>query len=703
MRISLDWVKELVNIENISLDEVVQKLTLGGFEVEEILDLIINNNQQTILEISATANRADSLSIKGISKEIGILLNRPSNISQYSTNSFELERVIHNSIVIKNNLEDCSTFIAISIENISNSNSPKWLQQKLLASELTPLNNLLDFQNYILLETGYPFEFYDLEKVQKKSNFESISLNLEFANSNVQLTTNNKSNHSLTDQILIVKNDKDILSIAGIIPNLEFSYDRNTTHLLIEGSIFNSKKIRQTARTLGLRTNRSSRYEKNLNKSFIVEALSRLILLLKIENPNIICKLNTITQKPDPSNFFINLKYETIKEILGPVVTKEITPQYILSTQVSEYLNRLNFEYNFNEQNLSWEIQIPESRFNDITREIDVIEEIGRLHGFNNFVTSLPQVKKIGREDNSYQIRKKITSCFLNQGLNELVNYSLVKKSNNNYIEIINPLLLDYSTLRISLLPNLLKNISENEKQGNLNIQGFEYGHVFSGNISNDYKEVEYIAGIFGSTSRKISWSGTLPILSWFEAKRRIEELFNKLNILVYWRHGLLEAYQNFFHPYKTSNLYLFNGNNIGIFGQIHPLVAKNLNISPKLYLFEFNFELLKNEIEKNQLPVYKNYSSYPKITKDLSFFIEKDILFSQIKSTILKNGTEFLIQVQLLDEYKGKSIPITSKSLCIQLVFQSDKKTLTNEKIESIIEIIKTKLTEKFNIVTRI
>lgn len=703
MRISLDWVKELVNIENISLDEVVQKLTLGGFEVEEVLDLIINNNQQTILEISATSNRADSLSIKGISKEIGILLNRPANISQYSTNFFELERIIHNSRVIENNLEDCLTFIAISIENISNSNSPKWLQQKLLASELTPLNNLLDFQNYILLETGYPFEFYDLEKVQKKSHSESISLNLEFANSNVQLTTNNKSNHSLTDQILIVKNDKDILSIAGIIPNLEFSYDRDTTHLLIEGSIFNSKKIRQTARTLGLRTNRSSRYEKNLNKSFIVEALSRLILLLKIENPNIICKLNTITQKPDPSNFFINLKYETIKEILGPVVTKEITPQYILSTQVSEYLNRLNFEYNFNEQNLSWEIQIPESRSNDITREIDVIEEIGRLHGFNNFVTLLPQVKKIGREDNSYQTRKKITSCFLNQGLNELVNYSLVKKSNNNYIEIVNPLLLDYSTLRISLLPNLLKNISENEKQGNLNIQGFEYGHVFSGNISNDYKEAEYIAGIFGSTSRKISWSVTLPILSWFEAKRRIEELFNKLNILVYWRHGLLKAHQNFFHPYKTSNLYLFNGNSIGIFGQIHPLIAKNLNISPKLYLFEFNFELLKNEIEKNQLPVYKNYSSYPKITKDLSFFIEKDILFSQIKSTILKNGTEFLIQVQLLDEYKGKSIPITSKSLCIQLVFQSDKKTLTNDKIESIIEIIKTKLTEKFNIVTRI
>lgn len=707
MQISLDWVSELVNIEDVSLDNLIEKLTLGGFEVEETLELEINERKAIALDISATANRADSLSIKGISKEIGGLLDKPYKNSRYLTNSFDCHELIKNSLQYCDELDNYSTFIAITVENITDFTIPKWINEKLVCSGLQPMNNLLDFQNYILLETGYPFEFYDLNKIRSKLYYSNFNLILTKA-SESSFLANNQSEYTLNKDILLLKADNLDLSIAGVISHNEVSYTNQTKALLIEGSIFNSKKIRQQSRVLGLRTDRSARYEKGLNNSYLIEPIYRLISLLKISNPNLICKIHTASQNRKKGLTNIILIYENITEILGPISgnSNDIdTVKYLLPNQISDYLKRLKFKFLFDETRSIWNVQIPDSRIDDITREIDLIEEIGRLHGFNNFVINLPKIHTIGIEDFSYQARKKITSCFLSEGFNELIQYSIVSDqlTDKNTLKLVNPLLSDCSSLRSSLLPNLVNTVSENLKQGNLNLEGFEYGHVFSGNITSKYIESEQVSGIFGGVKLKTHWSELPKYLSWFEGKGKIEEIFRKLNILIYWKNCLSKTYKQILHPYRTAQLCLMNGDILGVFGQIHPILAKQKNISSELYLFEFNFELLKNELLNTKLPFYHRYSLYPTIIKDLSFIVDQTVSFDKIQQTILENGTKFLVQIKLLDEYRGASIPEEKTSLCIQLTFQSTKKTLVNKEIEDIMNHLQSVLIERYNIMARI
>lgn len=706
MQISLKWLNELVTIERIDLEYLIEKLTFGGFEVEEILQVEINNQKTISLDISATANRSDSLSIQGISTEIAALLNTPSKISKYSLKNLNWKEQIDNLCPFVPNHNDYSRFLAITVENVTNFTIPQWLKQKLIYSGITPVNNLLDFQNYLLLETGYPFEFYDLDKIYSKLKTSKFNLIITNQNNEEEFSASNNLKYTLNSSILTVRANELPLSIAGIISNKDFCYSNTTKSLLIEASIFNSTKIRQQSRMLGLRTDRSARYEKSIKDSHLVESFYRLISLLKISNPNLTCKLHTVSQTFKQNLHPICLRYKTINEILGPVKESANSNFSSITTEtVTNYLDRLNFTYSFDNSKLIWKVDIPYLRSEDITREIDLIEEIGRLHGFNNFLTRLPNIKTIGIEDYSYQTRKRITSCLLNLGFTELIHYSLVNQTTflNNPIKLINPLVNDCSNLRSSLLPNLIKTIQENLKQGNSSIEGFEYGHIFSGNILGEFQEKEYIAGIFGSLKIKRTWSESPKSLTWFEGKGKIEQFFKQLNILTYWKTYSSSNYSQLLHPYCTAELYLQNQINLGVFGQIHPILAKKLNLSPELYLFEFDFEQIKNQIQTNKLSIYQEYSFYPKIVKDLSFIIHQTISFEQIRETLYWNGTKFLVQINLLDEYRGNSIPENHTSLCLQLIFQSNEKTLQNKEVESIINNLQLLLIKNFNATIRV
>lgn len=700
MQISLKWVNELVNIETVNLDDLIEKLTLGGFEVEEIFKLEINNKKEIALDISATANRSDSLSIQGISNEVAALLNISVQPAKYSITNLNWKSNIENLSSIIQNKQNCSTLIAMTVENLNDFRIPKWIKNKLLSSGITPRNNLLDFQSYILLETGYPFEFYDLDKIHSALNDPKFNLTIETCTNEEQFLAANDTNYSLNKFISVVKANNLPISIAGIIPRKEFCYSEDTTSLLIEGSIFNSISIRQQSRTLGLRTDRSARYEKSLKNTNLLESFYKLISLLRVCNPTLVCKLHTIKESVKQNIKPIVLQYKTIKEILGPVNETIVTNSYIKPDLITNYLNRLNFNHIFDESKLTWDVKIPYLRSDDITREIDLVEEIGRLHGFNNFISRLPKIKTIGNEDLSYQTRKKITSCFLNLGFNELIHYSLVKEKTfaTNEIKLVNPLIADYSNLRSTLLPSLIQTVQENLKQGNSLIEGFEFGHVFYGEILNHFEEKEHLAGVFGGINKKSSWSDSSNPLTWFEAKGKVEQFLNQLNLTNHWETYLVPKNNKMYHPYCTAQIYLDNKVELGTFGQINPILANRLNLPLNLYLFEFDFESIKNQIQINRLKMYQNYASYPKIVKDLSFIIHEDISFSQIKDLLDVNGTKFLSSINLLDEYKGESIPENHISLCLQLTFQSNEKTLQNKEIENIISNLQLLLIDKLD-----
>jgi len=703
MQIPLKWINELVKVESINLDDLIEKLTLGGFEVEEIIKLEIDDQPQLALDISATANRSDSLSIQGISTEIAALLNKPTTISTYSFKNATWEKQLYDSVATISTSENCSTLLGVILENVTDFTVPKWIKQKLISSDRIPVNNLLDFQNYILLETGYPLVIYDFNKICSQLDSSNFKLSISKAINKQEFTAINDIVYNLNSSNLIVKADYLPLSIAGIIENKDFHCSEHTISLLIEGSIFNAATIRQQSRSLGVRTDRSAKYEKSLKNTYLIESIYRLISLLRISNPNIICKLHTFDQISEQEFQTILLRYQTISKILGPIKNHKNEFNYIKPEVITDYLTRLNFEVSYDTSNLSWKVKIPHSRSEDLRREIDLIEEIGRLHGFNNFVTKLPKIKNMGNEDPSYRTRKKITSCLLNLGFNELIHYSLVNEKTflNNEIKLINPLLSDCSNLRSSLLPNLIKTLQENLKQGNSFIEGFEYGHVFSKDIGAKFKEKEYVAGIFGGIKTKLSWSDSETALNWFEAKGKIEQFFKQLNLLTYWKNFTSNT-NTIFHPYKSGEVYLLDGIKLGNFGQVHPILANQLSISSQIYLFEFDIEVITHQLQQNKLVIYREYPIYPKVIKDLSFIIQQKIQFEKLQEALYWNGTKFLVEVNLLDEYKGKSIPEGSTSLCLQLIFQSKEKTLENKEIENIMTNLQSVLINKFNALIR-
>lgn len=709
MQISLNWINELVDIETVKLDDLIDKLTLGGFEVEEVFEFEINRQKQTILDISATANRSDSLSIQGISGEIATLIDKPKKISNYAKANSKWTKIIEDKVEVLSNHSNFSIFLAVIVENLRTLEVPKWISQKLLSSGIVSSNNLSDFQNYILLETGYPFEFYDFDSLSLNLDTSKFNIFLENSVNQQKFLASNDSEYNLNSSILTVSVNQIPISIAGLIPAKNIIPSKTTNKLLIEGSIFNAAKIRQQSRNLGLRTERSARYEKSLRNTYLIESLYRLISLLRISNPDLTCKLHTIKKSIEQSFEPILLKYERVIKILGPALRssnnnlksihsyryKSVSPK-----EISNYLIRLNFDFRYDKDNLHWFVTVSHSRVEDITREIDLIEEIGRLHGFNNFLTTLPKIKRIGREDSNCKIRKKITACFLNLGLSELIHYSLVNQKTLlvNDIELLNPLLSDYGNLRSSLLPNLIKTVQENFKQKNLLMEGFEYGHVFSSDPLLKFKEQELVAGIFGGMKSKLSWLNLETSLTWFEAKGKIEQLFSQLNLITYWQKCSNIKSNKLFHPYCSADIYLSNGKILGNFGQIHPILANQLNLPLEIYLFEFNIERLDSNLQTNKLALYKPYSLYPKIIKDLSFVIRRNIEFEKIQQLLYWNGTEFLIHINLLDEYRGQFIPENHTSLCLQLIFQSNKQTLKTKKIETIMEKLQDILIQNFN-----
>lgn len=706
MQISLRWLKELVNLETISVETLITKLTLGGFEVEEVLEVELENETTLALDISSTANRSDSLSIQGLSLEIAALLNHNPIQLAYSTKTYpwvqEFESLNFNDPIQTN----CSGFISLIIENLSSFKSPKWLQQKLISSGFPVENNLSDFQNYILVETGYPLEFYDFDKITAKVPNSQIQLSFKRLKEPCEFVATNGNQYLLEESVLVVKADNLPISIAGIISSNETTYSTDTKTLLVEASIFNAAQIRQQSRILGLRTDRSARYEKSIKNTTLLEAVYRLISLLRIENPKLICKLHTIS-KPikDPVRKII-LSYEKVKQVLGPIQrTKTSEDEYISPELITEALRRLQFQVTYDSEKHNWDITIPSFRNDDIVREIDVIEEIGRLYGFNNFLTRLPSLKNLGKEDWDYRTRKKLTSCLINLGLTELIQYSLVNQESyfKNEVELINPLVKDYSKLRSSLLPNLLKAVEENFKKGNSVLEGFEYGHIFSIDSSSAILEKEVVAGIFGGFPTKSNWSATSTPLSWFESKGRMEQLFKKLNIVAYWQSYQPIREKNIFHFYCTAELFLSDGTKLGIFGQVSPILAKKLNISTNIYLFELEFDPIKAQLQQNKLAVYQDYSSYPKIIKDLSFIVKDTISFSKIKEVLYLNGSQFLKEINLLDEYRGQSIPSNHTSLCLQLIFQSEVETLQTENVETILTNLTNILTHEFHATIRV
>lgn len=712
MLISLNWLKsfvaidEISNFKKLSVNEKLMtyfqfptnQLTLTGFELENLFEKKIENKNDIILEIDTTPNRSDITNIIGFSREIKSLMNFPlRNTIVYRTNEIptNLDFTKNKKTLNTQTLKYATSLILFQITNVKVKNSPNWLKKRLLSNNILPKNTITDLAAYVTLEWGQPINIYDLNKIKSLFSVEDkkIQIGMRKAKSGEIFNAINDENYILDSEEIVLTANNIPIAISGIISQKDLEVNLETNEILIECSNFFAKKITQTSKHLRLKTNTSSLHGKNISHTLSNLAFQHLIKLINLSNGNKNCE-NIILLKPqkDLINRFIKIEYLKIQKILGKIKNQTSS---LTKLEIIDACERLNFKV-IESDNNNCIVHVAEYRAHLIETDFDVIEEIGRIYGFNNLSSILPDTKKLGQITNEKQLIDITKNFLIIEGFNELVQYSFASKKNNQNIQIVNPLGNEYSTLRTSLLDNLIETQIYNKNQRNSNSSYFEIGRVFSKKYQEEYTMV---GGVFGSEDYKNTWNSKVQNLSWYAGKCFLNSLFQNINLEIQWEQ-LNENIGEEFHPKRSAILHskLIE---IGTFTQIHPLYAKQKNISPSLLFFEINLTRL-SQLEKRNNEKYQNFSIYPKITKDISFEIENNISVDKFRNKIKETFqnlkvNELELDVQLFDNYQIENT-INKRRLGFKLNYQSKNKTLLNSEIEKITERIFVILTNYLN-----
>jgi len=685
MKVSWKWLHEIVDLQDITLTEFTNKLTLAGFEVEQIYNK--EDIEDTIIDIDITANRLDISSLVGIAREISIIFNR-----QLKENTLEY-RNIHTDLQTSNsNLDNFDTIKYISditiniITDIKNQESPKWLKNRLITYDISPCHVLSDIAQYIQIKWGQNIEIFDSHKIDL--DIIQTSLFKICRNDTNHIINTNRIHNNELPYVLMYK--KQNLSILGIKCNENLIADQFTSSIILSSHICNSQYLKQITKKLKLRNEKSIKQQ--TRSDFIYAYNEALDLIINLTKGNI--SQNYQYHKEPCHQCSIILHQENINAILGPI--NDIQQRYLSKQEIVNILDQLQFKNTY--RNHIFNITIPIHRQHDITREIDIIEEIGRIYGFNHFIDDLPQ-KFI--QDNSapvFLFTKKIRNILRNLGLHEVIHYSLIKKQTHNQeiISIINPLLEDQSQLRTFLLPNLIKTKQYNVKQKNLLNETFEIGKIFKDNQSKTYKlqEIIHIAAIISNTNYiRYNWSHKPQELTWFQAKGHLEEFLERLHANIVWKQYNYISSQNdefhkLFHPQRTAILYNHLTNEkIGVFGQLNLKSAKKLQINDLNYIFEMDLYSLMRSINpvSHLNYIIKPYSHYPSVTRDISLILRNNESTEFIKKQILNQNKDLIESIEILNEYKQKFVDDIKRHISFRIRYRAYNRTLNSIDIQQI------------------
>nr|YP_010156570.1 phenylalanyl-tRNA synthetase [Laminaria rodriguezii]QQY85103.1 phenylalanyl-tRNA synthetase [Laminaria rodriguezii] len=753
MYISLKWVQELIGLQNLTLIDLVNRLTLAGFEIESIDKKKYFKSNDLILDISFTANRADVSNIRGLITEITALFNSnlflqtPTNIKPLillnsykktlnSTQRFYSQSINYRSLLKSRNFEyfkhykilgweyslwerylqkksfskviknltsenllysdDCVTLFNMESQKLRIKESPYWIKKRLLLMGFKPVNNVIDTINYLLVETGQVFFAYDLEALQQLAETSEINFVPNYATEKSLFPIEESKIIELTKDVLVLNINNKIISIAGLIQNYHTLVNTDTSYVILQYGLYDSKKIKKSSKILGLRTDYSIKLEKQTDLNLMEQAHLRLMHIfwtqnIKFEpmgaNKNLFFSLKNnsslLSRYVEQSEKKIRIVYENLKRLTGPFNTTTELSNF----QIITNLKLLNFKVRF-ETGQNCYLFIPLTRRLDIEREVDVIEEVVRTIGFNKFEPLNLSNHEVGSLTKIEKLKRQLRNYFINLGFNESIHSILMKKTSEDEIRLKNPLFNESSALRLSLLDGLIEKIQFNQKNIGESFETFELGRVYKHLVDGDKKEVEVISGVFGGKNFRSNWGSENSTINWFEAKGLLEIFLEKLNIPVsiYWNPA--NNYGTKFHPNLTTELFT-GGQKLGVFGQIHPTLALKNNISRKVYLFEMDIEVLNHFSQSKTLINYLPYSSYPISNVDLSFIVKKSIFFQEIEQIISTFGQPLLKSVSLFDYYSKEPIKKGYCSLSFKLQFQSKIRTLSSDEVAELINPI--------------
>ena len=620
------------------------------------------NLDDEVIDFELTSNRGDLLSVLGMAYEIGALYNR--KVEDIELDYPKVKGKMNFNLGIET--KKCSLFLAKKALNVTIKESPDFIQKRLIASGIRPINNVVDISNYVMLETGQPLHFYDDDSL-------GDTLIVRDAKDNEELVTLDNIKRKLSKDDIVIADANNAIGLAGVMGGLSTEVEETTKNILIEAAIFDNVSIRLTSKKI-LRSEASNRFEKGLDPNRTYMAMERSCYLLhKYADADIVDDI-TIFDESDKSDKVINITVENINDLLGLEIPK---------CEIIDIFKRLGFGVLDKSNNLK--VTVPSRRI-DISIKEDLIEEIARIYGIDKIVGTLPVLKI--KEGSFNKFIRGIRQMLSSLGLNETMSYTLIPNDLSHLytledfdeINLLDPMSDDHKTLRYSLLPSMMLTYEYNAKRNNKDLSIFEIGKKFK-KVDGNYYESNSLAilmsGIntFGLRKEKIDF---------YDIKGIMEEVLDSLGFKNRYSLNTTNLPKEF-HPSSSANIIL-NGKNIGIIGKVHPNIMKD-----DVYLMEIDLDLISSfGVSKLE---YKEFSKYPSIIKDIAFIFDKKIKNEDIIMTIKKSGGKYLSNIELFDLYE---IDEDSRSLAYKLTFSSSDNTLTDEIVmpifEKIIEDIKVK-----------
>lgn len=623
-----------------------------------------------VIDFELTANRGDLLSILGMAYEIGAIYDKP--VKNIDLSYKEQGEDINNQFKVDIQTPNCSIFLAKKVENVTIKESPDFIKTRLMASGIRPINNVVDISNYVMLETGQPLHFYDADRLGNK-------IIVRMAKEQEKLTTLDGQERDLTEEDIVIADDKNAVGLAGVMGGLTTEIEENTKNIIIESAIFDAVKIRMTSKKI-LRSEASLRFEKGLDSNRTYMAIDRACNLLeKYADAKVvtgIVKYDT-TEKEDKK---ISITAKNITDLLGIEISMD---------EILDVFRKLGFGVKVNEGTI--EVSVPRRRL-DISIKEDLIEEVGRIFGVDNIEGRLPVFpSKPGSYDKvTRQIRNKMISL----GLNETLSYILVNGkeakmySTDEYeiVSLLDPMTEERNTLRYSIIPSLVKIYEYNKARSLKDISIFEIGKGFAKHGEEFKEESKLCALMTGEYGLGINHKTQVDF---YVIKGVAEELLDYLGYGNRYSFVVKDNFPKEFHPYQTAYISV-NNDIVGIIGRLHPNISKE-----PTFVMEINLDkLLDKKVGKMK---FKEISKFPSVKKDIAVIIDKEKTSGEVAMAIKKAASNLLTKVELFDVYTGANIDENKKSLAYSLTFEDSKKTLTDEEInkemEKIIEFLGKKL----------
>lgn len=666
MKASIKWLKEYVDF-SLSLKELSHLLTMAGLEVEGAEE----KGNDTILEVAVTPNRPDCLSIRGIAREISANLGTPLKKVPAPIGIKEGEGP---EIAIEDQ-ELCTRYASRIIYGVKPGPSPEWIVKRLEAHGFRSSLNIVDITNYVLLEMGHPLHAFDLDRLAGKK------ISVRRAGSAKEFQTLDKEKRVLNNDTLMIWDAEKPVAIAGIMGGLNSEVTSSTVNILLESAWFKPDSIRRSARRLGLDTESSYRFERGADVNGLTDALDIAAQMIAEIAGGTLTKTSDNYPKPcAPQEIFV--RHDRINSLLGVDIDKK---------SALRFLDNLGFKCKSEEKGIL--VTSPGFR-PDIQREVDIIEEIARLYSYDKIPSTLPVMKMQTMPDSTKRgIINNIKDFMVKSGYTEVINLSFLNPTaldnlnipaddrRRNLVYIKNPLRKEDATLRTSLMPSLLENVSLNMSRGEKALSLFEISRVFFASGEKLPDEVLQMAAIYCKDHSDAVWQKKHE--GFFDIKGALENLFNELRIKDYSFKTSNSLCEPYLHPGKSS-LVSVRGEVAGSIGALHPGIAERLDLTGDISLFEIYdlkklLSIMSSEIKFTPLP------KYPYVERDLAIIVSKDVTVAKAKAVISGIDTNLIESLKLFDIYTGKPIPPDKKSLAFSIRYRASDRTLTDSEVDAL------------------